>query len=116
MPSLLTLFNATLSAVTTAGQLPDYDRDATAGTSKFSGSERVFLTKASERDSMAGGSDVILHRQLLVDPEIGVVWAEGDVVTFTPDGSATETAIVRRFGTSGTIDSGTVTRLTFEEA
>jgi hypothetical protein len=117
MATLLGLFNATLSAVTAAGFAPDYDRAAAPGASKFSGAERVMITESQERTALGGGSDWILHRELLVDPEINVSWAVGDIVTFTLDQSGTpETATVRRYGTSGSSVTGYVTRLIFEDA
>jgi hypothetical protein len=114
---LLGLFNATLTAAASAGQAPDYDRAAVAGTSKFAGSQLCFLSESEERADDNPGSDWIIRRTILVDPELDVTWVPGDTVTFTRDGSVTpETGIVRRFATSGTDVSGLVTRLILEDA
>jgi hypothetical protein len=111
----LVLFNATLSAVNAAGSAPDYDRDAAVGSSKWTGSERVFWVEAQERISFGDQSDVALMRHLLVDPALAVAFTTGDIVTVTrDDASSTETGRVQHVATAGSAITGTVTRLILE--
>jgi hypothetical protein len=113
---ILELHNANLTLVTAVGSSPDYDRDGVPGATKFTGSERVFWSEQEERITSAAGSDVVLRRSLLVDPELPVTWAHGDTVTVLRDGaSVLQTAIVRRLMTSGTDETDRVTRLVMED-
>jgi hypothetical protein len=117
MTLLNDLQNATLTLVTGVGFSGDYDRDPTPGTTKFSGEERVFWKESVARVSLEGvASDLIVDRSMLVDPSIGVTWAEGDTVTVARDGEVTQTAKVQKFTTSGTEEVGRVTRVIFEDA
>lgn len=120
------LQNATLTLVTAVGQSGDYDRDPVVGATKFSGAERVFWKESAARMALSGVSariaigglatDIMVERSMLVDPSIGVTWAQGDTVTATRDGGSPETAKVQKFTTSGTEETGYVTRVIFEDA
>lgn len=114
---ILELHNANLTLVKAVGSSPDYDRDAVAGATKFTGSERVFWSEQEERITTGGGSDIVIRRSMLVNPALAVTWVQGDVVTVLRDGSAApETATVRRLVTSGTDETDRVTRLVMEDA
>jgi hypothetical protein len=118
--TLLPLFNATLTSVVGVGGSPDYDRDPIPGVTKFSGSERVFWKEESLRETFGGAggvvSDIVLTRSMLVDPSVDVDWAQGDTVTTALDDGGTGVGRVRAFHTSGTDETGRVTRVVFEDA
>lgn len=116
MTLLNDLENATLTLVTAVGHPGDYDRDPTVGATKFTGSERVFWKESATRIPFGGiASDVIIERAMLVDPSIGVTWAQGDTVTVARDDEGAQTAKVKKFTTSGTEETGHVTRVIFED-
>jgi hypothetical protein len=88
--------NATLSAVAGAGFSDDYDQSATAGASKWTGSESVYFQRETERVDAGGRSDVIVGRSVVVSDELAVTWEIGDVLTVTPLGEAQQSLKVRR--------------------
>jgi hypothetical protein len=88
--------NATLSAVAGAGFSDDYDQSATAGASKWTGSESVYFQRQTERVDAGGRSDVIVGRSVVVSDDLAVAWEIGDVLTVTPLGEAQQTLKVRR--------------------
>jgi hypothetical protein len=115
--TVLALYNATLSLVKGVGSSGDYDRDPVLGSTKFTGSERVFWSESEERVTVGTDSDIVVRRTMLVDPELGVTWQQGDTVTIVRDGSASnETARVRRFMVSGTDETDRVARVIMEDA
>jgi hypothetical protein len=88
--------NATLSAVAGAGFSDDYDQSATAGASKWTGSEPVYFQRETERVDAGGRSDVIVGRSVVVSDELAVTWEIGDVLTVTPLGESVQSLKVRR--------------------
>jgi len=114
--SILTLYNATLTLVRGPGSAPDYDQPATPGTTKFSGTRRVFWDEASERVTQGAESNIIVRRSMFVDPDVEVSWAQGDTVTVTRDDFGVQTATVRRHDTNGSSETGYVTEVVFEDA
>lgn len=115
--SILDLHNANLTSVTGVGSSADYDRAAVPGSAKFTGSERVFWSEVEERVTHGAGSDIVIRRSMLVDPNLAVAFAQGDVVVIRRDGaSVNESATVRRMTTSGTDETDRVTRIVMEDA
>lgn len=116
MTLLNDLENATLTLVTGVGHPGDYDRDPTVGATKFTGEERVFWKESADRVPIGTTiTDVIIARSMLVDPSVSVAWAQGDTVTVTRDGGSSQTAKVKKHTTSGTDETGRVTRVIFED-
>lgn len=114
--SLLPLHNATLTLVVAVGSSADYDRDPVTGSTKFSGQARVFWRESVERVAVGVAmTDVLVEQSMLVEPSIGVAWAQGDIVTVTRDGEVAQTATVKKFTTSGTDETGRITRVVFED-
>lgn len=110
------LDNATLTLVTGVGSSADYDRDPVAGPTKFSGEERVFWKEDAARVTNGSSSDILIERSMLVNPDIAVTWAQGDTVTVSRDEEGVRSARVMKFTTSGTHETGRVTRVIFEDA
>jgi hypothetical protein len=109
------LTNATLTQVNAAGFSPDYDEPATGGSVKWAGSQPVFWSEISERVSTGDGSDVLVHRSVLVPLELAVTWTQGDIVTVGRN-SATLTGKVRRVRTTDAAGIGGMVRLELEDA
>ena len=115
MSDWLPLTNATLTAVAGPGFTEDYDDPATAGSSKWSGSEDVTFSEITERVQIGGESNTIVRRSLIVDSELAVSWAIGDVLTVTYDGAA-RTVTVRRVGKTLATGLDGVVRLVLDDA
>lgn len=89
--------NATLEAVASAGNAPDWDQPGAAGAQKWAGAIRCYYRRKIQRVVAAGGAstDVVLERRLIVDTDdLDALIAAGldtdDTVTFTPDGQPQE--------------------------
>jgi hypothetical protein len=106
--------NATLTAVTGAGFSDDYDDAATAGASKWSGSEDVFYRTSAERIDAGGSSDVIVGRSLVVSDALAVDFEIGDVLSWTYRDEA-QSATVRRVAPTTAPDLAGVVRLVIED-
>jgi hypothetical protein len=75
--------NATLTLVTGPGGVPDYDQPATPGAELWSGADGAYLFEQGDRVENGSGSSVVVTRQLWVNVDVPVDWAQGQVVTFT---------------------------------
>jgi hypothetical protein len=76
--------NATLTKVQAGGFSEDYDRPAGADpTTKFSGSEGVYLRERTESTDTPAGQDVVMTRSVVARSELAVEWAQGDTLTLT---------------------------------
>lgn len=73
--------NATLTKVESAADSDEWESSA-AGDEKWSGEERCYLQEESERLASGGASDLLVHRSLIVDPDLDVEWSVGDTVSF----------------------------------
>lgn len=113
---ILPLPNATLTLVRAPGGAEDYAQAATAGTDKWTGSEGVYYSLQTERQSSREGSSLIGARSLIASSDLPVSWAVGDTVTFTPTGSSQLTATVRLVKVSAYPGVPGIVRLVLEDA
>lgn len=108
--TLPALTNATLTKVEAVGFRSDYDEPATVGAVKWTGAQPVFWSEmieeftvgqrpTVERGRVHGMDDVFVHRYLVVDIALAVLWEIDDTVTVTSD-SVTKTGIVQAVNTS----------------
>lgn len=122
---LPSITNATLTKVEGKGFSPDYDRDATLGVAKWTGSEEVFWsesmaqqTSGDRNDKIVSGvnrSDVIIKRSLVVDAALVIDWRIDDTVTVTRNG-ATEIGIIQSVRRSEATGLASITRLILDDA
>lgn len=113
---LPSLRNATLTKVAGQGFSADYDRDATAGSTKWTGSEGVFWSESeAEISTGSNQTDIIVRRSLVVDSALEVTWATDDVVTVTYLGAA-QTGIVQSIKKTTATGLPGVIRLLLDDA
>ena len=106
--------NATLTAVAGAGFSDDYDDAATAGASKWTGSEDVLYSTSMTEQNAAGTSDVIEARSLVVSDDLDVDFEIGDVLTWTYRGD-TQSDSVQRIAPTTAPGLAGVVRLVIED-
>jgi hypothetical protein len=107
--------NATLTRVAGGGYAEDYDRAAGADSEKWAGSAEAYYQERRERVAAAGETTLILRRSLIVANDVAS-FSEGDVVSFTFDGSSRTGNVQvierREYAPAGELQT---TRLTLEE-
>lgn len=89
--------NATVTAVAGSGVRDDWDAPAAAGAAKWSGRVRAYFRSRVDRQGGGDGVNIALARSLIVDTADFDAMAldTDDVVTFTPDGGAEQTATAK---------------------
>lgn len=87
--------NALLSRVEGPGVGEAFDGPPAAGVEKWAGGEAVYLRERRDRQRTAEAGAIVIDRLLLVDQDVAIDWAVGDVVTFTRTGGDVETGTVQ---------------------
>lgn len=64
---MLPFANAIVTKVTAAGQAEDYDEPASAGSDRWTGTERAYYQEKTERVQSATETDILLRRLLYLD-------------------------------------------------
>lgn len=116
MSALPSITNASLTRVRDAGGSSDYDADASGGTDKWTGAQRVFWSEVADSAAVGTEVNVRVSRSLVVATALVVPWAIGDVVTVDRDGYQTEEAIVRHVQATRSPQVPGVVRLIMEDA
>lgn len=78
--------NARLSRVNGAGAGEAFDGPLAPGPEKWAGAEDVYLRERRDRQRTAERGAIVIDRILLVDEDVGIDWAVGDVLTFRRTG------------------------------
>lgn len=105
--------NATLTKVEPKAFTADYDRDATVGAPRWTGSEEVFWSETMEEVTTGNQTNVIIKRSLVIDAAVVIPWSVDDVVTASRDGTTVSGVIQRIVTTKGNGLAG-VTRVVLE--
>jgi hypothetical protein len=74
--------NATLNQVTAGGSAEDYERPNAPGAQKWAGSEGVYLTETDEQ-VVGEEATTVVRRSVVVDADLAIAWAKGDVLDVT---------------------------------
>lgn len=107
--------NAVLTKVEAKAFTADYDRAATAGSTKWTGSEEIFWSETTEEVTTGDRVNVIIKRSLVIDAAVVIPFAVDDIVTATRD-SATVTGTVQRIVTTKADGLAGVVRVVLENA
>lgn len=116
--------NATLTAIAGAGAADDWDRPASAGASKWTGSIRAYYREKVDRVANGqGGVDVLVRRTLWVETaDLPDELDTDDALTFRVDGDAADqigtarTVARSRLPAAGVPSALQTTRMDLEDA
>lgn len=84
--------NGTLTGITAVGVSDDYDTAATTGTSRWAGSEPVYVAEEILEELTDGRVDQVQRTRLEIPYRTGKLVKRGDTLTFTFE-SATQTGV-----------------------
>lgn len=85
--------NASLTAITSPGNAPDYDQPGTAGAARWTGTRGIYVAEDLHEIESPGRVDEIIKTRLEVPYDIGKLVQRGDTLTYTFEGaSRTRTA------------------------